>query len=113
MDYLNIYLLDDCYYSKSLKELLNSKKINFKLNKVNYENKDRIKEKNKMSTFPQVFLNSKEINYKVGGFNDFSYILNEIETKKNLDLIIDNIKFKTNLDKSKSIRLIYLIKKSL
>ena len=113
MDCLNIYSLDGCYYSQSLEELLNNKKIKYNINRVNLKNKIKIKEKNKMSTFPQVFLNSKEINYKVGGFNDFSYILNEIETKKNLDLIKDNVKFKTNLDDSKSIRLIYLIKKSL
>lgn len=109
MDYLNIYSLVGCLHSKNLEDLLNSKKINFKLNKVSQENKDRIKEKNNMRTFPQVFLNSKEINYKVGGFNDLSYILNEIETKKNLVLIIDNVKYKTNLDKNRSIRLINLL----
>ena len=62
-----------------------------------------------MNTFPQVFLNSKNNNYKVGGYDDVNYILNEIKTKKNLDLIIKNINFRTNLDKKRSIRLINLL----
>jgi len=109
MDCLNIYSLDGCYYSQSLEELLNSNKIKYNLNRVNLENKSKIKEKNKMSTFPQVFLNSKNVNYKVGGFDDVNYILNEIKTKNNLNLIIKNINFKTNLDKKRSIRLINLL----
>lgn len=109
MDYLDIYSLDGCYYSKSLEDLLNNKKIKYNLNRVNLENKSRVKDLNKMYTFPQVFLKSKNINYKIGGFNDIDYILNEINNKKNLDVIIENIKFKTNLDKSRSIRLINLL----
>tara|TARA_Y100000813_G_C24022680_1_gene285914 strand:+ start:388 stop:720 length:333 start_codon:yes stop_codon:yes gene_type:complete len=109
MDCLNIYSLDGCYYSQSLEELLNSNKIKYNLNRVNLENKSKIKEKNKMSTFPQVFLNSKNVDYKVGGFDDVNYILNEIKTKNNLDLIIKNVNFKTNLDKKRSIRLINLL----
>ena len=109
MDYLDIYSLDGCYYSQSLEELLNNKKIKYNLNRVNLENKSKIKEKNKMSTFPQVFLNSKNVNYKVGGFDDVNYILDEIKTKNILDLIINNVKFKTNLDKKRSIRLINLL----
>ena len=109
MDSLIIYSLEGCYYSQSLEELLNNKKINYNLNRVNLENKSKIKEKNKMSTFPQVFLNSKNINYKVGGFNDVNYILDEIKTKNNLDLIINNVEFKTNLDRNRSIRLINLL----
>ena len=106
---LNIYSLDGCYYSQSLEELLNSNKIKYNLNRVNLENKSKIKEKNKMSTFPQVFLNSKNVDYKVGGFDDVNYILDEIKTKNNLDLIIKNVNFKTNLDKKRSIRLINLL----
>ena len=109
MDCLNIYSLDGCYYSQSLEELLNNKKIKYNINRVNLKNKIKIKEKNKMSTFPQVFLNSKNVNYKVGGFDDVNYILDEINTKNNLDLIINNVKFKTNLDKKRSIRLINLL----
>jgi|TARA_B100001093_G_scaffold204804_2_gene196892 glutaredoxin len=109
MDCLNIYSLDGCYYSQSLEELLNSNKIKYNLNRVNLENKSKIKEKNKMSTFPQVFLNSKNVDYKVGGFDDVNYILDEIKTKNNLDLIIKNVNFKTNLDKKRSIRLINLL----
>ena len=109
MDCLNIYSLDGCYYSQSLEELLNNKKIKYNINRVNLKNKIKIKEKNKMSTFPQVFLRSKNINYKVGGFDNISYILDEINNKKNLDLIINNIKFRTNLDKKRSLRLINLL----
>ena len=109
MDCLNIYSLDGCYYSHSLEQLLNNNKIKYNLNRVNLENKSKIKEKNKMSTFPQVFLNSKNVNYKVGGFHDVNYILDEIKTKNNLDLIINNVKFKTNLDRNRSIRLINLL----
>ena len=109
MDYLDIYSLDGCYYSQSLEELLNNKKIKYNLNRVSLENKSKIKDKNKMSTFPQVFLNSKNVDYKVGGFDNISYILDEINNKKNLDLIINNIKFRTNLDKKRSLRLINLL----
>ena len=109
MDCLNIYSLDGCYYSQSLEELLNSNKIKYNLNRVNLENKSKIKEKNKMGTFPQVFLNSKNVDYKVGGFDDVNYILNEIKTKNNLNLIIKNVNLKTNLDKKRSIRLINLL----
>jgi glutaredoxin len=109
MDYIDVYSLDGCYYSKSVEELLNNKKIKFNLNRVNFENKDKIKGKNNMSTFPQVFLNSKNNNYKVGGYDDVIYILEEIEKKNNLDLIIKNINFRTNLDKKRSIRLINLL----
>ena len=109
MDCLSIYSLKGGYYSHSLEELLNNKKIKYNLNRVNFENKNEIKKKNNMNTFPQVFLNSKNINYKVGGFNDVNYILDEIKTKNNLDLIINNVKFKTNLDRNRSIRLINLL----
>ena len=109
MDCLNVYSLKGCIYSHSLEQLLNNNKIKYNLNKVNLENKSKVKEKNKMSTFPQVFLNSKNVNYKVGGFDDVNYILNEINTKNNLDLVIKNINFKTNLDKKRSIRLINLL----
>ena len=37
MDCLNIYSLDGCYYSQSLEELLNNKKIKYNLNRVNLE----------------------------------------------------------------------------
>ena len=76
---------------------------------MDIKTRDKIKEKNNMNTFPQVFLNSKNNNYKVGGYDDINYILNEIKTKKNLDLIIKNIIFRTNLDKKRSIRLINLL----
>lgn len=106
---LDVYSLEGCHYSKNLEVLLNDRNIKFNLFKVNFENKDRVKEKNKMNTFPQVFLNSNNKYYKVGGFDDVDYILNEIKTKQNLDLILDNVKFKTNLDKKRSIRLINLL----
>lgn len=109
MDYLDVYSLDGCYYSQSLEELLNNKKIKFNLKKVNLEDKGKIKDKNQMSTFPQVFLYSKDKKYKVGGYDNVSYILNEIKSRKQLDLIIKNINFKTNLDKKRSIKLINLL----
>jgi glutaredoxin len=109
MDCLDVYSLEGCYYSKSLEELLNNEKIKFNLNRVNLKNKSKVKEENKMNTFPQVFLNSKNTNYKVGGYDDVNYIINEIKTKNNLDLVINNIKYKTNLDKKRSIRLINLL----
>lgn len=81
------YILKDCYYSKSADDLLKKNKIKFEKYKVpqNEEIKTKLKKKNKMNTFPQIFFKDKSKMIKIGGYDDlveYIYLKNDIKTKK-------------------------------
>ena len=86
---LRVYSLIGCPHSSNTERILkrlcgNSEKIN--INKISYDDKDKIKKQNKMSTFPQIFLdvisddNSETI--KVGGNSDLETIISAINNAK-------------------------------
>ena len=47
-----------------------------------------------MKTFPQIFLKYKNKKIKLGGSDNLEDIINLISSKKKLDYILKNIKFK-------------------
>lgn len=73
------YILKDCYYSSMANDLLKKNRIKFKkFNVPQDENiKSKIKKKNKMNTFPQIFyqenINSKNI--KIGGYDELNHYI--------------------------------------
>ena len=83
------YILENCYYSAEAENLIkkNFKKYKFIRVPNKEEIKNEIKKKNKMNTFPQIFINySKSEQLLLGGHDDlvkYLQIQNEIN-KKNL-----------------------------
>jgi len=79
------YILDNCYYSAEAEKLIKQHFKKHKLIRVpNKEDiKNEIKKKNKMNTFPQIFINyTKNEQLLLGGHDDlvkYLYIQNEIK----------------------------------
>lgn len=92
---LTIYYLLGCPYCENARQLAQNYNINHKIIEVKHENKEHYKKKNKMSTFPQIFLtrtiNRKPITFKIGGYSDLEQYLittsNIKNNKQNLDVI--------------------------
>lgn len=83
------YILKDCYYSSMANDLLKKNRIKFKkFNVPQDENiKSKIKKKNKMNTFPQIFYqeNISSKLKKIGGYDDlckYIEIKNSIKSNK-------------------------------
>lgn len=81
------YILDGCYFSeKALYSLTkNIKEENLKIINVpdDVKIKNKYKKKNKMSTFPQIFIKVNKKKIKIGGSDDLMNmyrIINEIKT---------------------------------
>lgn len=84
------YLLDNCYYSQEAFHLLKNNHIPFQYIQVPQDEKikSKFKKKNKMNTFPQLFLNTN----KIGGYDDlikYFEIIDQIKVKKlNKDVLL-------------------------
>ena len=102
---LIVYSLENCFYSMSANNLLDQENINYNLQSVNNKNKNKFKEKNNMKTFPQIFLQNKDINIKIGGYSDLNYIIDLIKNNNNFDEVKNNLLEKFNLT-SKEVLLI-------
>ena len=76
---IHLYSLEGCPYSMKAEELL-SKSKNVKVIKVKYSQREKIKEKNKMNTFPQIFLVKNKNKLKIGGCDSIESILNIINS---------------------------------
>jgi glutaredoxin-related protein len=67
------YILENCGYSIEAETIIKKKFKNYKLISVpnNEKIKNEIKKKNKMNTFPQIFINySKNEQMLLGGYDD-------------------------------------------
>jgi glutaredoxin len=90
-----IYYLLGCPYSESAKSLVEEYGLNHKIIKVTHDTKTHYKKKNKMSTFPQIFLtrslHRKSVKFKIGGYTDLEKYLITVANIKlnrlNLDVI--------------------------
>jgi glutaredoxin len=94
---LKVFSLENCYYSMSANNLLKYEDINFNLESVNHNNKEMYKNKNKMNTFPQIFLEDKNLNIKIGGYSELKLIIDVIKNYKNFDIIYNKLLDKLNL----------------
>ena len=75
--YLEIFSLEGCPYSIKAEKLIKISGVAHKIIKVSHSNKDYYKQKNGMSTFPQIFAISPErkIRKKIGGCIELITIL--------------------------------------
>jgi len=73
---LNIYSLVGCPYSIRSEKLLS--KYNHKIIKVEHIEKQKYKDMNEMSTFPQIFLVDNDKRIKIGGLDDTVSLLDKI-----------------------------------
>ena len=88
-----VFSLEGCGYSMDAENKLFGKN-KIKIIKVSHENKHKFKTKNKMSTFPQIFLQSKNKMIKIGGNSDLTNLMHVVEdgkNKKDLDYIVDKL----------------------
>ena len=90
---IEIYSLIGCYFSQKAELMMMDFKLGdrLKIIKVDYDEKEKYKKKNKMNTFPQIFLKNGEKKYKIGGsdqLDNIIRIIKEINTyESNLNLI--------------------------
>ena len=90
------YILKDCYYSSMANDLLKKYKIKFEKHIVPQDEtiKNKLKKKNKMQTFPQIFFQDNETKKisKIGGYD-------QLEKYLDIKNIIKNNKLNKNLIK--------------
>jgi glutaredoxin len=95
---LKIISLIDCPYSMAAEDIINKlniKKTTIDLIKVSRIEKESIKEKYKISTFPQIYIN----NNKIGGFDsikEMQFKLKELQLSNNNNMFNDMITFINN-----------------
>ena len=94
---ITIYYLLGCPYSESAKKLVENYNLNHKIIEVTYENKNHYKKKNKMNTFPQIFLtrniNRRSVKFKIGGYNELEKYLISVGNIKSERLNLDVINY--------------------
>ena len=78
--YLQAIILEGCWYSTQLINVLNNNNINIDYIKVTQNNKDEYKTTN-ISTFPQVYLVNNKLRILIGGYIDVNEIINIINIK--------------------------------
>ena len=90
-----IYVLEGCPYCEKALRILNENNMKYKKIVVETEEeKQYYKKKNKMNTFPQIFLQkSKTENIKVGGCDDFMMNLSICNSIKKSDLSLESIHY--------------------
>jgi len=113
MTQLKVFSLEGCYFSQSAEELLNNNNINYCLKKVTQNEKQAIKDVNKMNTFPQVFLETSKKDIKVGGFTELKSLSELVNKKDNFDNIFNEIsnQIEFNDNKKNVLRLINILRK--
>lgn len=74
---IKIYVLKDCPYSNAALSLLDDHKIPYKRRVVSLEKKQYYKNKNRMPTFPQIFIKDKKTGTlsKIGGYSELKMLL--------------------------------------
>ena len=97
---LEVYSLEGCPYSMNAESLLNNNSIEFDLIKVSYDEKDHYKQKNKMNTFPQIFLKTGKETVKIGDYNKLNKIFDIINDKTLFDIMLKDLKSKLSFESS-------------
>jgi glutaredoxin len=90
MSFIEIYSLNGCIFSIKAENLLKEHGLKYKVIKVSQSEKEKYKLKNKMKTFPQIFIIENTSKINVGGSDilldliNISHILkyNEINLNK-------------------------------
>ena len=104
---LKVYSLEGCPYSMNAESLLKNNNIDFDLIKVSYDDKDQYKQKNKMNTFPQIFLDTSKEIVKIGGYTELNSIFNMINDNTSFDRTLSelkkNLSFENSLNEKKNI----------
>ena len=100
----NIYTIENCPYCDKALNFLIINDLNYKEILIPYDDKKKIKKKNNMNTFPQIFLNSE----KIGGYSDLVKIfrITDVIIKSNLSIgLIENIynEINKNTDEDKAV----------
>ena len=113
-DYIKVYSLNGCGYSKRSEISLLNNNIEHKVIKVEWDNMSKYKKKNKMRTFPQIFyVDKQEVKHKIGGSDDLEKILafNDIIKKnhKNMKKLLDENEL--NIKRNILVKILYLINK--
>lgn len=110
--YLYAIILKDCPYSIAAYELLNSYNIEKKIIFINYNDKEKYKNKD-ISTFPQIYLKKKKSNSSllIGGYSQLKNVFDNFykstySQEKINNFINDEHK---NWNKKSTLRLIELI----
>lgn len=89
---LKVYSLVGCPFSMNAESLLNKNNIEFELIKVEHDEKDHWKQTNKMNTFPQIFLETKNESVKIGGFSELQNLDRVINDKTDFDSMLKEVK---------------------
>ncbi len=89
-----LYVLENCPYCNRALQLLSSNKIKYSsiIVKNTDEEKNFYKKQNKMSSFPQIFMQINDDNYmKIGGCDDLQEILEYCVSIKSANVSVDSI----------------------
>ena len=83
MYYLEIISLEGCPYSEAAEKLVENNKINNKVFKISYNNRENHKNE-KISTFPQIYLKKNNSNGRIliGGYDKINEIHSLIKNRK-------------------------------
>ena len=76
---LEVYSLDGCYYSQNAEKIIKENKLKVNIIKVPNDTKIKkeINKKNKMNTYPQIFIIFDEKNkFKIGGCDELNEHIN-------------------------------------
>jgi glutaredoxin len=79
------YILDQCMYSNEAEKLIQGLKINSNIIRVPQDEKikQQLKKKNKMNTFPQIFIQvSKTQQIPVGGYTELCTYIDTLKKLK-------------------------------
>jgi glutaredoxin len=91
---IKIYVLEGCPYCNNALRLLEQYRIRHKIIVVEHHEKEYYKKKNKMNTFPQIFLEKdKNKLIKIGGNDDFERILSVCQMMHQNNISIDVLSF--------------------
>jgi len=85
---ITIYTIQGCPFCRKAITLLKERDIKYKQILVKQKDKERIKDKNKMSTFPQIFYGKSLI----GGFDDLQFTIDICVDLKDNNISIRIIK---------------------
>lgn len=81
---ITIYTIQGCPYCNKALDLLKERNIKYKQILVKQKDKDDVKIKNKMKTFPQIFYRKMTI----GGFDKLQFIIDICDDLKENDISI-------------------------
>ena len=88
-----IYIIPNCSFCTKAIQLLTTFKFKYDIVNVLPEEKEALKKKNNMNTFPQIFLESNNTIETIGGFDNLFFLFRIAETIEKKNLSIDVIKY--------------------